>query len=617
MPDGVAPWSLSPPGRMVGGDTSWPTALRRLGMPKIFVSYRRGDSIAYAGRIHDHLSQHFGADKVFMDIGGIAPGEDFVNVLDARVADSDVVIALIGPGWLNASDERGRRIDQPDDFVRYELAAALEQGKRLIPVLVGGARMPGADQLPPILARLARCQAHVVDDSRFAYDLDALIRSLEHRQSLLGQFMELATAERWRRWRHASTAGVALLMLCLGWVQLFDVFGLDARIESYTMALGDLVASAPVSDRIVVIGFTEKTEARLGPPGPGWRGEHARLIDQLAAAGSKVIVFDLFFETPGAGDTEMVAAIERARQRGSQVFIGVRRLVEDQAAVVPELGEAVSGLGLLCIGGRVGYASVAPLAVVKPPPTAQTGSASPAAGSGRFIALAMLALGAETLAPDDLLQHVTVLSGKDQILWQGPLEPARVQVEASGEVSDDCPLLSAGDRVAEMMIRVAAAGAWRDPARRYDYEQVAGPAVFKPGQLEGKIILIGDARPDQDEFRIRRGVHAERRHGVELHADVVNNVDQKIRVRRADTLPQFLLMLFLAAAGAWLRVARPGTPAVVRWLLVVSVVLAYLGLAIVLYTSYGLLLNTAYQIGAFLLAYLLLGRLAVRAAHQV
>ena len=463
-------------------------------MPRIFVSYRRGDSIAYAGRIQDHLSQHFGADKVFMDIGRIDLGEDFVKVLDAKVADSDVVIALIGPGWLNASDERGRRIDQPDDFVRYELAAALEQGKRLIPVLVGGARMPSADQVPPALAQLARCQAHPVDDSRFAYDLDALIRSIEHRPSLLGQFMELATAERWRRWRHASTASVALLMLCLGWVQLFDVFGLDARIESYTMALGDLVASAPVSDRIVVIGFNGKTEARLGSPGPGWRGEHARLIDHLAAAGAKAIVFDLYFETPGAADAEMAAAIKRARQRGSQVFIGIRKLVAGRAAVVPELGEAASGLGMLCIGGRVGYASVAPLAVVKLPPTAQTETAPPAADSGRFIALALLALGAERLSPDDKLERVTVFSDTDQNLWEGPLKLVKVQVEASGRVRRGCPLLSDGDRVAEMTIWRAAAGTWRDPSRRYDYEQVAGPvAVFKPGQLEGKIILIGDA----------------------------------------------------------------------------------------------------------------------------
>ncbi|MBP6708740.1 MAG: toll/interleukin-1 receptor domain-containing protein, partial [Candidatus Accumulibacter sp.] len=81
-------------------------------MPRIFISYRRTDSIAYAGRLYDHLRQHFGPDKVFMDIDGIAPGEDFVKVLEARVAGSDVVIALIGPTWLNASNAAGRRIDQ-------------------------------------------------------------------------------------------------------------------------------------------------------------------------------------------------------------------------------------------------------------------------------------------------------------------------------------------------------------------------------------------------------------------------------------------------------------------------------------------------------------------------
>ena len=117
-------------------------------MPSLFISYRREDAIAYAGRLYDHLSSHFGADNVFMDIGQIAPGEDFVEVLDARIRSSDVVIALIGPAWLSVSNEQGRRLEQADDFVRYELAAALAQGKRLIPVLVGGARMPNVNELP-------------------------------------------------------------------------------------------------------------------------------------------------------------------------------------------------------------------------------------------------------------------------------------------------------------------------------------------------------------------------------------------------------------------------------------------------------------------------------------
>jgi len=112
-------------------------------MPRIFISYRREDSIAYAGRLHDHLSEHFGADKVFMDLGQIAPGDDFVQVLDARIRECDLVIALIGAKWLQLANEQGRRLDQADDFVRYELAAAFAQGKRVIPVLVGGAtRVP-------------------------------------------------------------------------------------------------------------------------------------------------------------------------------------------------------------------------------------------------------------------------------------------------------------------------------------------------------------------------------------------------------------------------------------------------------------------------------------------
>ncbi len=582
-------------------------------MPRIFISYRREDSIAYAGRLYDHLSQHFGTDKVFMDIGGIAPGEDFVSILDARVADSDLVIALIGPAWLNASNEQGRRIDQGDDFVRYELAAALKQGKRLIPVLVGGAKMPNADQLPPAIARLARCQAHAIDDTRFAYDLDALIRFIERRPSLLGQFLQLANSERLRRWRQASTGGVALLMLFLGWVQLFDVFGVDARVESYTMALGDLVVNVPVSERIAIVSFDERTEARLGPPGPAWRSEHARLIDRLVDAGAKVVVFDLFFERPGTADAELIAAIERARQRGSRVFVGVERLLEGQPVVIPGLGEAASGLGMLCIGGRIGYASVAPLAAVKQLVAGAAGNPAPPGDNGRFIAIAMLAAGAETLAVDERRRQLTIVSEQGQTLWQGPLKPLRVQVEASGEVNDDCPLLLAGDRVAEMMIRVAPAGAWRDPLRRYDYEQVAGSAAgFRPGQLEGRIVLIGDARPGRDKFRIRHGLRPELRHGVELHADVVNNLIQGIQTRRLETPQQFLLMLFLGAAGGWLRVCRPGTSTLVRRLLIVTALLAYLGLTIVLYVSYGVLLNTAYHIGAFVLTYYLLGKLAAR-----
>jgi CHASE2 domain-containing sensor protein len=162
------------------------------------------------------------------------------------------------------------------------------------------------------------------------------------------------------------------------------------------------------------------------------------------------------------------------------------------------------------------------------------------------------------------------------------------------------------------MIRLAPLAAWRDPLRRHDFEQLAGPGGgIKPGQLDGKIVLVGDARPGEDEFRVLQGLRPELRHGVELHADVVNNLLQGVHVRRLGATPQFLLMLVLAAAGGWLRVFRPATSVLARRLLVFAVVLAYLALTIVIYTSSGVLLNTAYHIGAFLLSYWLLGRLTL------
>ncbi|MCM8597674.1 MAG: CHASE2 domain-containing protein [Candidatus Accumulibacter sp.] len=583
-------------------------------MPRIFISYRREDSIAYAGRLHDHLSEHFGADKVFMDLGQIAPGDDFVQVLDARIRECDLVIALIGAKWLQLANEQGRRLDQADDFVRYELAAAFAQGKRVIPVLVGGATMPDVRQLPPVIARLARCQAQAVDDTRFEYDLDSLIRSIERRPSLLGQFAQLSDAERLRRWRQGSSVGIAVLMLALAWVQLLDLFAIDARIASYTMAVGDLLSRVPVDERIVIVGFDEKSEARLGSPGPAWRGEHARLVDRLVAAGAKVIAFDQFFENAGPADGELVAAIERARQRGSKVFVGLRQLRGDQPDVVPGLRDAVDALGVLCIGGRSGYSSTVPLAVLKTvgPGTTQSAAASV---DGRYIALGMLAAGAETLAVDPLRRQLTVVSDRGQTLWQGPLQPIKTQFEASGEASNDCPLLVAGDQVAEQMLRLASAGTWRDPLRRYDYEQLVGPfAADKTGMLAGKTVLIGDTRPDRDEFRVLYGLRPELRHGVELHADVVNNLLQGIQVRRLGPAAQFVLLLLLAAAGGWLRIFRPATPPLARRLLALAVVLGYLALTVGIYVSHGLLFNTAYQLIAFVLAYCLLGRIVQRRA---
>lgn len=145
----------------------------------IFISYRRDDSAPYAGRLYDRLSARFGDASVFMDIDQIEPGEDFVEVIRRKVGACETAVVLIGKGWLAASDAQGRRrLDDPEDFVRLEVAAALQRGVRVVPVLVGGAAMPKADQLPEPLAPLARRNAVEISDSRFHRDVDRLIEAL-------------------------------------------------------------------------------------------------------------------------------------------------------------------------------------------------------------------------------------------------------------------------------------------------------------------------------------------------------------------------------------------------------------------------------------------------------
>jgi hypothetical protein len=94
-------------------------------------------------RLYDALVAHFGSDLVFIDIDSIRAGQNFADVIDKRIAPCSVVFVLIGKGWLKSVDDQGhRRLDDPHDFVRLEIASALAQQIPVIPVLVGDAKMP-------------------------------------------------------------------------------------------------------------------------------------------------------------------------------------------------------------------------------------------------------------------------------------------------------------------------------------------------------------------------------------------------------------------------------------------------------------------------------------------
>jgi hypothetical protein len=146
---------------------------------KIFINYRRGDDPGHTGRLFDHLQDAFQPDQLFMDVDSIAPGLDFVRVLEEQVAKCDVLLTVISRGWLDARDGAGnRRLDNPDDFVRVEIEAGLRLGKRVIPVLVNDADMPRGEQLPDPLRPLARRNAVRLTHDRFKADAQGLIKAL-------------------------------------------------------------------------------------------------------------------------------------------------------------------------------------------------------------------------------------------------------------------------------------------------------------------------------------------------------------------------------------------------------------------------------------------------------
>jgi hypothetical protein len=146
---------------------------------RIFMSYRRDDTGFPAAWLFAELAGHFGRDQVFKDVDSIELGDDFMEVITEAVGSCDVLLALIGRRWLTIADQDGRRrLDDPDDFVRLEIEAALTRNVRVIPILIE-AQMPRVDELPASLAKLARRQALELNPDRFGLDSQRLLKTLD------------------------------------------------------------------------------------------------------------------------------------------------------------------------------------------------------------------------------------------------------------------------------------------------------------------------------------------------------------------------------------------------------------------------------------------------------
>jgi uracil-DNA glycosylase len=268
-------------------------------MARIFINYRRQDSEGYVGRLYDHLTRHFEPESLFLDIDSIPPGVDFVEFLDSAVAGCDVLLAVIGPGWSSVADDEGeRRILREDDFVRIEIASALRQKKTVIPLLVGGAKMPRAGDLPEDVAGLARRNAMELSHTRFGADVDKLADAVKE-------------TVRHHIKPRASTAEVArktaaLKDLRARLVAASDSPLYDTRTEGrFFPVMGEGSADAA----LLFIGESPgKTEAQAGRPFVGQSGQV--LDEMLATIGLRrdnIFITNLILDHPG-GKREPTAA---------------------------------------------------------------------------------------------------------------------------------------------------------------------------------------------------------------------------------------------------------------------------------------------------------------------
>ena len=178
---------------------------------RIFISYRRSDSAGYAGRLYDFLKSYFGAERIFFDVDTIRPGVNFEQNITSELDRSDAMLVMIGNQWLDSRDPQGnRRLDEPHDYVRYEIETALGKNIEIIPILVQGTPMPSASLLPGSISDLSMRNAVRLNDDHWNSDCRFLAEILKNTLDVSRSLKE-QTIRRYRMIVFALFVLVALL----------------------------------------------------------------------------------------------------------------------------------------------------------------------------------------------------------------------------------------------------------------------------------------------------------------------------------------------------------------------------------------------------------------------
>jgi hypothetical protein len=227
-------------------------------MGGVFVSYRRKDSAGHAGRLFDRLLEHFGKDRVFRDVDRLRAGDDFVESLAREVGSCEAFILVIGPDWLDARDEAGRRrLDDPEDFIRIELETALRRKILVLPVLVEGAKMVEAADLPESIRPLARRQAIELSEHRWDFDV----------QELLQRIQEVVKPHRSKRKAAFTISAVVAVLLMAGLFALYWSNTPPAKeTEKDQAAVTSDAVTPPVDGKAALVPQPDPTPPPVDPP---------------------------------------------------------------------------------------------------------------------------------------------------------------------------------------------------------------------------------------------------------------------------------------------------------------------------------------------------------------
>lgn len=564
-------------------------------MPNVFISYRRHDSPANARLLYERLNQGFPHDDIFMDVEEIGVGDNWRDALRQHIEGADHVLVVIGRGWLEETDPQGRRrLDDENDFVRWEIAEAIRLGKTVIPVLVDGATLPTAAELPTEIARLPDFQAQVVSHTNFADDVQTLIARLAGHRGIDDWVNRLKQTLRMGKASVLVALSVGAFVIAFAWVNIFDLLGLDTRSANFTMLIGDVLSEPALSDQLLLVAIQPDPDNESTRLDPQRRLAYATLIDAAAAAGAHRLVFDLTLTRPSEHDAELVDSIERAVRRGTEVVVGFNALERKEPAVLPAIIEAGAVPGFTCVGERLGNVTYGNLAL-RIVDTAPFGS---------------LAFEA-AYRPTRIL---TLSAGDNRALFDTRDTQAQ-QVEYSlletvDRPDADCLARPKDSVLARLIVRLSHKERWRDPTRRFTFDTALAALASGGERFRDKIILIGAEHP-ADLLKTRLD-GTPSRYGFEFHADTINALLTESVVRPVSFTSQWLFSALAIVFAAGWRLLRLGKPRRLDAIVLPALCAMLVAGAVLLYAEAALLVDSLYHVAALLVTWWILAKLERR-----